>query len=50
MPVEEKNMNYLDVRVFSINLISPAKRPGSPHSAIKALLNAVNKRQDMPQR
>jgi len=50
MPVEEKSMNYPDIREFSINLISPAKRLGSHHSAIKALLNAVNKRQGMPQR
>lgn len=49
-PVDEKSMNYPDVREFSINLISPAKRPGSHHSAARALLNAVNKRQDMLQR
>lgn len=50
MPVKEKSTSYLDIREFSINLISPAERPDSYHSTIKAPLNAVNKRQDVPQR
>ena len=50
MPVEEISMNYPDIREFSINVISPAKRPVSHHSAMRALLSAVNERQDMLQR